>query len=64
MNPQFADREPSELICFSCKHLRRFEGGCSAFPDGIPKEITSEENDHSKPLKDQENDIVFESRIN
>ena len=49
--------EPVDFICSRCKHFRRFEGGCDAFPDGIPDEI---ENDHSKPLPDQENDIVFE----
>lgn len=52
--------EAVELVCFNCKHFRRFEGGCDAFPDGIPDEITSGENKHSKPLPDQENDIVFE----
>lgn len=49
-----------DLICFRCKHFREIEGGCNAFPEGIPDEITSGENEHSKPLKDQENDIVFE----
>jgi hypothetical protein len=49
------------LICFRCKHFDRFEhGGCTAFPDGIPDVITSGENDHSKPLPGQGNDIVFE----
>jgi hypothetical protein len=52
--------EAINLVCFKCKHLRRFEGGCDAFPDDIPHEITSGENDHSKPLSFQENDIVFE----
>lgn len=52
--------EAKNLICFGCKHLRPIKGGCDAFPDGIPDEITSGENKHSKPLPDQENDIVFE----
>lgn len=52
--------EAINLPCFRCKHFRRFEGGCNAFPDGIPDEITSGENEHTKPLKSQENDIVFE----
>lgn len=55
------ENEPIVLICSKCRHFRRFEGGCEAFPEGIPDEITSGENDHSKPLKDQENHIVFES---
>jgi hypothetical protein len=52
--------EAVELVCFNCKNFRRFEGGCNAFPDGIPDEITSGENKHSKPLPEQENDLVFE----
>jgi hypothetical protein len=54
--------EATELICFKCKNFRRFtgDGGCNAFPDGIPDEIASGENEHKKPLKEQKNDIVFE----
>jgi hypothetical protein len=52
--------EATELICFKCKHFRAIAGGCKAFGDDIPDEITSGENDHSKPLSFQENDIVFE----
>jgi hypothetical protein len=52
--------EAVRLVCFGCKHFRQFEGGCDAFPDGIPNEITSGENEHEIPLIDQDNDIVFE----
>jgi hypothetical protein len=52
--------EPVNFICFKCKHYRDFEIGCDAFPDGIPNEIISGSNDHSKPLEFQTNDIVFE----
>lgn len=54
--------EAVNLVCFKCKHFRRFtgDGGCDAFPDKIPSEITSGDNDHTKPLKEQGNDIVFE----
>jgi hypothetical protein len=52
--------EADNLICFNCKHWRKIEGGCNAFPDGIPNEITSGQNKHSKPLPDQKNKIVFE----
>ena len=52
--------EAVNLICFKCKNFRRLEGGCDAFPDGIPEEITKGVNNHSKPLKGQDNDIVFE----
>ena len=48
------------LVCFRCKNFRRFKGGCTAFPDGIPDEITSGKNRHSQPLKGQKNKIVFE----
>ena len=54
--------EATQLVCFKCKHFRRFtgDGGCNAFPKGIPDEITSGKNEHKKPLKEQKNDIVFE----
>ena len=52
--------EAENLICFKCKHFREFEGGCDAFPEGIPDEITSGENTHYAPLKDQRNDLIFE----
>jgi hypothetical protein len=53
--------EAKNLICFKCKHFREFSGGgCDAFPEGIPDEITSGENEHKEILKDQKNDIVFE----
>ena len=52
--------EAVDLICFRCKHWRKFNGGCDAFGNDIPREITSGLNDHSKPLPEQENDIVFE----
>lgn len=54
--------EAFDLICFKCKHFRRFDedGGCNAFPEGIPDEITIGTNNHSKPLLGQENNIVFE----
>ena len=32
---------------------------CSAFPKGIPAEIAYGNNRHLKPLKDQNNNIVF-----
>jgi len=33
---------------------------CKAFPKGIPTEIAYGDNRHLKPLKDQENNIIFE----
>lgn len=52
--------EAIDLVCFKCKHWRSIIGGCDAFGDDIPSEITSGENKHSKPLPEQENDLVFE----
>ena len=56
MNPGVHDN-----ICHKCKHFRPFQGGCDAFPDGIPNEISSGiQETHDVPTPDQENDIVFE----
>ena len=37
-----------EPVCLTCKHFIVW-GSCGAFPDGIPKEITMGENNHTKP---------------
>jgi hypothetical protein len=34
---------------------------CAAFPDGIPEVILLGKNNHSKPLKNQKNNIIFMS---
>ena len=49
------------LICLRCKHFREIEGGCDAFPKGIPNEIL-ETNKHDKPIEGQENNIIFEKQ--
>lgn len=54
--------QPINFICFDCKHFDIFNGGCAAFPDGIPDEITSGENKHTLPLPDQPNNIVFQAK--
>jgi len=46
------------INCVICKN--RLFWSCNAFPDGIPDIILSGENDHSKPLPNQDNDIIFE----
>ena len=48
-------------VCLYCKHLSK-DGTetCNAFPNGIPKVILKGQNDHIKPLHNQENNIVFE----
>ena len=52
-------REP---ICFSCKHYNIDKAVCDAFSFEIPDEIYVGDNDHSKPLPNQGNDIVFEKK--
>lgn len=52
--------EAVDLVCFRCKHFDRIGGGCAAFGEDIPDEITSGENEHKVPLPNQENVIVFE----
>jgi hypothetical protein len=48
-------------ICFDCKNfLQEFGLNCKAFPKGIPDEILFGENNHTKMLPDQGNEIVFE----
>lgn len=49
-------------ICFDCKHFDINTSLCEAFKEDIPDEILSGENDHSRPLEDQENDLVFEPK--
>jgi len=48
------------IPCFDCIHLDEKEWVCIAFPNGIPEEILTGESPHTKPLPDQENDIVYE----
>jgi len=48
----------NETVCFGCKHLIKYPR-CKAFKI-IPQEIRDGENNHSKPLPEQDNGIVFE----
>jgi len=53
------------VIKIACNHCKNFFkndkpiASCTAF-DNIPKEIISGNNQHTKPLSDQKNNIVFE----
>ena len=47
------------ISCLYCKHLGKNKL-CKAFPEGIPEEILTGKNNHSKPLPKQDNEIVFE----
>lgn len=47
-------------LCLMCKH-HVLGNECEAFTKGIPDEIfLFGTNDHSKPLPEQKNDIIFE----
>ena len=48
-------------LCRFCKHLHSLIGEltCDAFPEGIPKELTSALILHDKPMLGQKNHIVF-----
>jgi len=48
-------------ICINCKNYFG-DLKCLAF-DKIPNEIILGENNHNKPLKNQDNDIVFDAGI-
>ena len=48
----------SQPVCIKCKnYIKGLK--CKAF-DEIPDKILLGDNDHTKPLKEQKNDIVFE----
>lgn len=51
---------PKKIICTKCKHFESGILGCKAFPDGIPNLIKSGKDNHTTPLPEQKNDIVFE----
>jgi hypothetical protein len=53
-------------FCRFCKHLHNRAGKltCDAFPDGIPRELTSALILHDKPMLGQKNGIVFASKYN
>jgi hypothetical protein len=44
--------------CIRCNHYQ-WDFKCDAFPDGIPDEILSGDNDHTEPYPG-DNDIQFE----
>jgi len=51
-----------EPICAKCKHLNVNTSLCPAFDGDIPDEILEGDNNHSKPLPGQKNNIVFEPK--
>ena len=61
MSDIIGHNEPLQIIiCNDCKNFIKGEGlKCKAF-ERIPNEIISGINDHSKPLTNQVNNVVFE----
>jgi hypothetical protein len=57
----FWDFKSNWHFCRFCKHLHSLIGKptCDAFPEGIPKELTSTLILHDKPMLGQKNHIVF-----
>lgn len=51
---------PRKLLCSKCKHYWGINK-CDAFPEEIPEMIFTGDNDHARPLPDQDNNIIFES---
>jgi hypothetical protein len=56
--------DQDSLICDLCQHILIRRYTCEAFPQGIPEEILNKKNNHSKPLSEQGNEIVFGLRNN
>ena len=45
--------------CAKCKHFNALS--CSAYPNGIPKELYNGDKKHRKKRPDQKGDAVFQS---
>lgn len=50
--------EQHKIGCLSCKY-NNFDGGCEAFPEGIPFRFAAGQH-HAHPTADQKNDIIYE----
>jgi hypothetical protein len=51
--------QSTKIGCPICKYYH-FDGTCTAFGEGIPFGFLAGLDAHTKPLKEQQNDIVFE----
>lgn len=55
-----------EKVCNTCKHIKRQSKSpvyfCEAFPGGIPMPFLAGDQEHTLPLSQQGNDIVWEPR--
>ena len=50
-----------KIMCLNCKHYES-DKKCEAF-NVIPDKILFGSNDHSKPLPEQKNKLVFEQKV-
>ncbi len=60
-DPFLSDVVSRWQLCRFCVHLHQLVGKltCDAFPQGIPKRITSGMIIHKEPLPEQENGLIF-----
>ena len=52
--------DPYTSSCGSCKHFRKDDFYCPAYPDGIPDELLSGKKQHDQVRKDQTGNTIFE----
>ena len=64
LDPFLWDSMGNWHYCRFCKHLHSLieKPTCNAFPEGIPKELLIGPIFHNKPMFDQKNDIIFETK--
>jgi len=53
--------EAEIFVCSFCRHYRRIESNCPAFPKGIPNSLIAG-GTHDKKIEGQKTDIVWESK--
>jgi hypothetical protein len=60
-NPFLYDVMSRWQLCRFCMYLHNLLGElrCAAFPEGIPKIITSGQIIHNEPLPEQRNTLIF-----
>ncbi len=64
IDPFLGDSLGNWHYCRFCKHLHSLIGKpiCKAFPEGIPKDLITGPIFHNKPMFNQKNDIIFETK--
>ncbi|MCL2074156.1 MAG: hypothetical protein FWH18_09555 [Marinilabiliaceae bacterium] len=49
--------------CLECKHFRKWDYFCKAYPKGIPEVLLSGEKQHREARADQKGTTIFEKKI-